>query len=67
MTIKTIINYRSRDIILIHVIWMFLNSNPSNENEAQRVRRSHTPKIFHPMSRITVLALQSVGFEMEES
>ena len=34
MTIKIIINYISRDIVLIHVIWMFVDQNPFNKNEA---------------------------------
>ena len=34
MTIKTSNNYRSRDLKLIFVTWMFLDQNPSNEEHA---------------------------------
>ena len=33
MTIKTIINYKSRDIVFIPMMWVFTNSNPSNKEE----------------------------------
>ena len=30
-------------------------------------KRSRTPKIFRPLTQTMILALQSVGFEMEET
>ena len=57
MTIKNIINYRSRDIILILVIWMVLDQNPFNEFIHLR---------SFSMTRIVILEFQSVGFGREE-
>ena len=45
MTIKTIINYRSRGTIVIHVIWMFLDQNPLDEDEAYNLQRSNTQSL----------------------
>ena len=36
------------------------------EDEEQWIWKSHTPKIFHPMTWTMILALQSVGFGKED-
>ena len=67
MTIITIINYKSRVIVLIYMIWMFPNENPFDKDEASKVWRSRSPKILGLMTRIMILALQSVGFGRVET
>ena len=44
-----------------------LKSIPLGEYEEQRIQKSCTPKIFRPMTGITILALQSVSFEKDKS
>ena len=67
MTIKTIINYASRDVALIPMICMFLGQNPFDKDETCNLQRYHTPKIFRSMTRIMILALQSADFGRMET
>ena len=63
---KIILESRSKDLKLILVIWMFLDQNSSVEKYVQKIWRFHTPKIFRSMTRIMILAFQSVGNGNEE-
>ena len=50
MTSKTILEYRSRDIVLIPVIWMFPNQNPTDEDEACSMQSTCKLKVFYAMT-----------------
>ena len=67
MTSKTILEYRSRDIVFIPVIWMFPNQNPMDEDEACSMQSTRKLKVFYAMTLTMTLVLQRVVFGMLET
>ena len=59
---KTIINYSSKDIVLIPGLDV-----PRSRPHGEEVWRSYTPKIFRLMTQTTISTIESVGNENVEA